>query len=258
MFRGIDISHHNGIVNFQKVKESGISFVYIKATEGTTYTDDMFFQNVRGAKAAGLLTGAYHFARCSNDSDDESTHFVSVLRQAPEMDLLPVLDIETTENQSADHIRAFSEHFIAYMQNKMGQKTMVYTGEYFYRDNLAGIDAPLWIARYGKQPQVSFDMWQDSESGKINGVNGNCDTNQCSDLNKIRLHPVAAAPSQIGVVTCLTNLNLRDQPNTAGKVLNVLPKGSQWKVFYEINGWYNLGGNQFCSANPNYVTFQKK
>jgi GH25 family lysozyme M1 (1,4-beta-N-acetylmuramidase) len=255
MIKGIDLSHHNGQVNFNAVKAAGIQFVYLKATEGVTYTDTMFFQNVRAAKAANLLVGAYHFAHSSNDSDYETNNFISALRQVPALDLLPVLDLEVTDNQTASHLQAFAQHFVSHMQNKIGLKTMLYTGEYFYNTYLKGLNGPLWIAKYGPEPSIAYDVWQNSESGVVSGVSGQCDTNICRDINSILIKPYSV---QTGVVTCLTNLNLRDKPSTEGNVIKVLPKGSQWKTFGNINGWYNLGENQWCSGNSQYVSFAAK
>src|SRR5437867_1330928 len=59
--RGIDVSHYQGAINWDDVASGGISFAYIKATEGTNFVDPLFAQNWAGAEAAGLRRGAYHF-----------------------------------------------------------------------------------------------------------------------------------------------------------------------------------------------------
>ena len=59
--RGIDVSHHQGVVDWGKVAKSDVAFVILKATEGGDYVDDTFARNLAGAKAAGLVVGAYHF-----------------------------------------------------------------------------------------------------------------------------------------------------------------------------------------------------
>ncbi|KAF7351399.1 Lysozyme [Mycena sanguinolenta] len=66
--QGIDVSHYQGTVNWASVKAKGISFVYIKATEGTTYRDPNFSANYEGATTAGLIRGAYHFAHPDSSS----------------------------------------------------------------------------------------------------------------------------------------------------------------------------------------------
>ncbi len=61
MFKGIDISMHNGIVNFSALKNGGIKTVIIKATEGVDYIDPYFERHYKGANAQGLNVGFYHF-----------------------------------------------------------------------------------------------------------------------------------------------------------------------------------------------------
>ena len=60
---GIDVSKHNGNIDFKQVRDDDYQFVFIKATEGKTYKDDAFDRNYRGARDAGLKVGAYHFFR---------------------------------------------------------------------------------------------------------------------------------------------------------------------------------------------------
>lgn len=67
--RGIDISAHNGTIDFGKVKKAGYDFVIIKATEGTDFKDSMFSDNLRRAREAGLKVGAYHFFRFDTDGE---------------------------------------------------------------------------------------------------------------------------------------------------------------------------------------------
>src|SRR4029077_17345536 len=60
---GIDVSHYQGFINWTSAKNSGVSFAWAKATESTTFTDSFFTVNEANAHAAGVLIGAYHFAR---------------------------------------------------------------------------------------------------------------------------------------------------------------------------------------------------
>jgi len=76
--KGIDISSYQVNVDFVKVKNSGIEIVYIKATEGITYTNPLLNSQYNGAKSAGLKVGVYHFLR-ANDQTLEAKHFLSVI-----------------------------------------------------------------------------------------------------------------------------------------------------------------------------------
>ena len=77
---GIDVSHHNGIINWINVKNAGKKFVFIKATESTTFVDNRFSSNFDGAIANGLYAGAYHFARPDKSSATiQVNHFLKVV-----------------------------------------------------------------------------------------------------------------------------------------------------------------------------------
>ncbi|KAF9550608.1 hypothetical protein CPC08DRAFT_322352 [Agrocybe pediades] len=75
MPKGIDVSHWQGNINWGAVKSSGVSFAYIKATEGTTYKDPQFSSNYVGATNVGIIRGGYHFARPSESSGAAQANF---------------------------------------------------------------------------------------------------------------------------------------------------------------------------------------
>src|SRR5262245_41899661 len=93
---GIDVSHHQDLIDWPTVAASGKQFVFAKATEGRSFVDPMYAINKAGAEAAGLLFGAYHFAQPGAQANDpivEADHFVDHAQLQPG-NLLPVLDIE--------------------------------------------------------------------------------------------------------------------------------------------------------------------
>src|SRR5262245_14798327 len=79
---GIDVSNHQGTVNWTAVKNSGITFAFAKATEGTTFTDAFINQNIAGMKRVGIIPGAYHFAHPGADAVTQANKFTSVVRNA--------------------------------------------------------------------------------------------------------------------------------------------------------------------------------
>ncbi len=60
-YKGVDVSHWSGNIDYKSVSDSGIDIVYIKASEGKSYVDPMLNTNYKNAKAQGLLIGFYHF-----------------------------------------------------------------------------------------------------------------------------------------------------------------------------------------------------
>ena len=76
---GIDVSHYQGTVDWVKVKATGITFAYAKATDGNTYTDPQFHTNWQGMRAAGILRGAYHFYETNDDPVTQANNFINAL-----------------------------------------------------------------------------------------------------------------------------------------------------------------------------------
>src|SRR5207344_2546016 len=95
---GIDVSHHQGAIDWVQVAGAGVRFAFAKATEGRNYVDPQYATNKAGAALSGVAFGAYHFAQpdgTANDAILEADHFVDVAQLEPG-DLVPVLDIERT------------------------------------------------------------------------------------------------------------------------------------------------------------------
>lgn len=94
---GIDVSHHQKKINWDAVKEQGVSFVYIKATEGSTLKDSLFRYNYDHAKNAGVLVGAYHYFTFCSSAKDQFRNFVENTIASPG-DLPPAIDVEFVGN----------------------------------------------------------------------------------------------------------------------------------------------------------------
>ena len=124
---GIDVSNNNGAINWTSVANSGIDFAWAKATEGTTFTDSYFNgsngHNMANGTAAGVLMGAYHFARpdLNSDATTEAAHFVAVA--SPYLTdgyLRPVLDVETGFGLSTTALSNWINGFCSYVTSHVG------------------------------------------------------------------------------------------------------------------------------------------
>src|SRR4051794_25361600 len=91
---GIDVSNHNGVIDWQAVKDAGISFAFIKATEGDAFVDRYFATNMARCRAAGVIPGAYHFYHHDIDPAEQADHFVHVMGPIHPGDLPPTIDVE--------------------------------------------------------------------------------------------------------------------------------------------------------------------
>jgi len=189
--KGIDISNHNGNINFNKVKVDGVEAVYIKATEGTTYKDSYLDTNYSNAHYAGLKTGFYHFLVGTSSPETQATNFYNAIKDKSS-DLIPMLDIET----AFDGLMDYALRFIAKFKKLSGINIGVYTYTGFTNnlDNRLA-EYPLWEANYNNSPWnlPSNSIWstkaghQYTEKGTVSGINTVVDMNEFNDgvlLNK--------------------------------------------------------------------------
>jgi len=191
---GIDVSNHQGTVNWTAVKSAGTVFAFAKATEGTTFTDAFINQNIAGMKRVGIIPGAYHFGHPGSDATTQANRFTSVVRNANGGSfsglLQLVLDLEVTDGRSPAQVFAWTQTFVARVKAVTGRPCIIYTGFFFWRDQVGNpnnnLNCPLWLAAYVPESQtaaltprawsgVGWAFWQYTASGSIAGVSGNVD-----------------------------------------------------------------------------------
>jgi lysozyme len=194
---GIDVSHYQGEVNWPAVAESGVVFAFIKATDGIADVDPRFARNWAGAKAAGILRGAYHFFRPSLDSERQAAHFLGAV-PVDDMALAPALDVEITDGLERAALQQGIRTWLETVQAALGGKPVVYTDPTFWRSSVAADFSayPLWLACYAGEPEIpapwqTWTFWQHSDAGQVNGILGQVDLDYCAlsheDLQQRRL-----------------------------------------------------------------------
>lgn len=179
---GIDVSHYQGKIDWNRVaREGGVSYVYIKATEGAEIVDDRHAFNLAAAHKAGLSVGSYHFYRPRVDVDAQFRNMTSVVIKSGQ-DLVPIIDIEDDRGVTEDRFIADLSRFIHMVTRHYGRKPMLYTGQNFYNKHFQGLfqDYQWMIAKYKPDVPVLEDgrnylMWQYTDKGRIPGINGNVD-----------------------------------------------------------------------------------
>ena len=191
---GIDVSHYQGTVNWQAVRNSGITFAFAKATEGTTYTDPTINFNIGSMNKYGIVPGAYHFGHPGTNAVTQAQHFASVVRSANGGSfhglLQLVLDLEVTDGQSPAQVWAWTQAFIGEVVHQTGRPGIIYTGFYFWRDQVGdpnnNLNCPLWLAAWIPESQtnsliprawsgVGWAFWQYTDRGSVGGVSGYVD-----------------------------------------------------------------------------------
>lgn len=193
---GIDVSRYQGTIDWAKVAEQDVDFVFIKATEGKTFRDSQFFCNWDALRQVGIRRGAYHFFRPKTSPEAQAEQFVFMVNHE-QGDLPPVLDIELLDGVPPEQLVISLKIWLDIVESSFRVKPILYTNMNFYNDYLAGHfeEYPLWIARYNRffTPSLSgknqWDFWQYGNKGKIAGIDGDVDFNvfrgKIDDLEKL-------------------------------------------------------------------------
>ena len=187
---GIDLSRFQTKVDWASARESGVNFAYIKATEGGDLVDPMFQDHWRGAEAAGVKRGAYHFFYHCRPAAEQARWFIRHVPPSPGA-LPPVLDMEWTPTspscrlrREASVIREEARIFLDILERHYGQRPLIYTTVDFYADNelwrLSGVE--FWLRSVVDHPQGVYDgeawsFWQYSSTGVVAGIAGEVDIN---------------------------------------------------------------------------------
>ncbi len=168
--RGLDLSQVQGNVNFAKVREvGGFDWVTLKATEGGTYVDPLFYGYARQAKDAGLLVDAYHFLTTGSPVAPQVRHFLDVTRGI--LDLAPSIDFESPAPErwippiTGDLLMKRALEALNLVEDELGAKRVnLYSYPYFVAclpkgtpEMEALVAYDLWIASYKNEKQEPTD-----------------------------------------------------------------------------------------------------
>lgn len=191
---GIDVSHHNGIISWEKVPD--VEFVYIKATEGATYVDPMYRRNNKGARTKKLRVGAYHYFRTTSSVQKQFENYKQHVRKE-DIDLIPMVDVEECRKWSATQFQDSLMRFIQLVKSHYGKAPMIYSVNTFYNRYCAPRlnNYHLLIGRYGNdEPFIkgkgNYTIWQKSQTGKLTGIPKSVDIDvfrKDKSINDIRL-----------------------------------------------------------------------
>jgi lysozyme len=176
--KGVDVSYWQGQhINWERMAQDDISFVFIRASIGRRL-DNTYPANYRGAGAAGLLRGAYHYLYAYG-VEEQAQLFAETIG---EIELPPVLDVED-KYLDEHHVRTFLEEFARFTD----RKPLIYTSASKWHE-LIGQDTPwasgydLWVAHYTNRPEPllpqawdRWTFWQHTNQGQVAGYEGDID-----------------------------------------------------------------------------------
>ena len=185
--RGIDVSHHQGAIGWRRVRQAGVDFAYLKASEGGDFRDGSFAVNAQAAARVGLPTGAYHFFTLCRPGDEQARNFLAATAVA-HLRLRPAIDLEFAGNCAQRPSKAVFNHelavFIRDVRKGSGREPILYVTPEFHtaylaispfqrrtlwiRDLFGRLDAP-WHAR--------VMLWQYAARARVDGIGGPVDMN---------------------------------------------------------------------------------
>ncbi len=185
--QGIDVSHHQGPIKWDRVANDGIYFAFIKASEAFTFKDRRFEINTKGCRDNGIRCGGYHFFRPGKDGRRQADNLLAQLEKADfgqPGDLLPVLDCEDFDGSSKARYREDLQTCLDRVESQIGKKPIIYTLKSFWKiigdPDLSAY--PLWVVDlsfvdFPRLPKhwTDYAVWQYSFTGSVDGISGDVD-----------------------------------------------------------------------------------
>ncbi len=189
--RGIDVSHHNGAIDWSQVAASGVRFAWLKASEGGDVVDARFSENFAGARRAGLAAGAYHFFTFCRPGDDQARNFLAAAPVTTGA-LAPVVDVEFVGNcrdaPTPSVIRGELERWLVLVEAAWGRRAIVYTTPDADELLLGGLARHRWLRSIGRRPSGTWAIWQREDSAEVPGIEGAVDV----DVFRGKMHELEA------------------------------------------------------------------
>ena len=187
---GIDISRWQGDIDWSSARRGGVSFAFIKATEGGDHIDPRFLDNFNAARRAGVPRSAYHFYYWCRPAIEQVAWFRENVPNDPGA-LPPVLDVEWNNESRTCRRRPPRAEVVREMriwlrevERLYGKRPIIYTSVDFHADNLVGEfdDYPIWVRSVAGYPVRKYEgrrwtLWQYAGDGRVPGVNGDVDRN---------------------------------------------------------------------------------
>lgn len=188
--QGIDVSYWQGDIDWRQVREAGIHFAFIKATEGGDHLDPKFRENWYGAKRAGVARGAYHFIYWCRPGDEQAKWFMHNVPRDPDA-LPPVLDLEwhpqsptCPKKVSREDALKKIKVILKAMEEHTGKRPIIYTDPAFHREVLRGEfnSHHFWLRSVAAEPDKIYGdrnwaFWQFTTTGSVPGIDGKVDRN---------------------------------------------------------------------------------
>jgi lysozyme len=177
---GIDVSNHQGAIDWRRVAGDNVSFAYIKATEGNDFVDKQFADNWAQSDQAGIPRGAYHFFTLCSSGATQAANFLKVVPTDPKA-LPPAVDLEfagCTRRPDNATVQRELTTFISTVEDRIGKPVVVYVLPAF--EKLYPVEQTLsrdkWQRKLFRRPSGSgWTLWQASDRARLDGIDAPVD-----------------------------------------------------------------------------------
>lgn len=178
---GIDVSKYQGNVDWAAVKNSGVSFAFIKAYSSYSGEDPYFARNINGANAVGIRTGVYVYSYATTvEAAVAEANAVLAIIQKYSITYPVAIDIEDSSqrNLSPEMLAAIANAFCATIENA-GYYPMVYSSKSWFTRRIGPVAYDKWVAQYASECEYpgALSFWQYSCEGTVPGIAGQVDLN---------------------------------------------------------------------------------
>jgi lysozyme len=181
---GIDVSYHQGAIDWPAVRLDGVEFAFVRATDGLDRVDPQFAENWSASRSQNILRGAYQFFRPAQDPVAQADLLLGMLAPSPG-ELPPVIVVEATDDLAPPEIASAVRAWLDRVRPAIGREPIIYTGFYFWRDEVGAPDltaSPLWHAQYTSAtcaniapPWPTWAFWQFTQTGRVTGISADVD-----------------------------------------------------------------------------------
>lgn len=264
-FYGIDVSHHQKKIDWQRVKDSGVDFAMIRSGYGKDYfdkeiqIDKQFYYNMEQAKKVGMKVGAYHFsyAKSVEQAKQEADLFLKII-QGYDFEYPVVFDIEHKSQLNLSR-KLLTDITIAFCDKvqKAGYHVLVYSYDNFFQTKLDMTrltQYEKWVANFSKPPTLNapYTMWQYTKTGSNAGISGYVDKNISyldydSIIKRKGLNKAKGTRKLRGTVALfgednggVTTLRVRQQPSENSAILRNLGRGKTFDILEVQKDWLRV------------------
>ncbi len=180
--RGVDVSSYQGKIDWETLSSQNLSFVFMKATEGSSWVDPCFSYNYEQAQNTQLRIGAYHFFSYDSSGEAQAEHFISTVEKINNM-LPPVIDLEFYGDKEKNpaqpkQVREQLDIMLKKLEQHYAQKPIIYATEKSYSMYLSGSyeEYDIWIRNVITKPSLSdnrqWTFWQYTNREQLEGYEG--------------------------------------------------------------------------------------